>query len=368
MKPRPGIAIVGGEAQRQRALEERIARPPEFALIGEPVMALVNALPWPAVAVDEIGFVVLVNAAMRAHRPHDAERAPRTLAERFPEYHAALRGNPRWLTPQEAGVERETQAGCVHERVVVRPIPGGACLIVEDLTRLRALETADAQTARLAALGFMLAGASHELSNPLAAIYSMVQLLRGNPRADPEIEKGLAHIGHNVQRLLEISQRLCGFARVGDEPRTVFPVDESVEESIVLLRQSGQLDDVALVRQSDPDALVIGDAGRLREVFHNIVLNAIQAMEGHGRLLVRTSRRVQEVEVAVHDSGPGVPERSITRLFEPFFTTKRSGRGTGLGLTISQEIVHQHGGRIRVENDPVRGAWFFVVLPLAAQP
>ncbi len=333
----------------------------------EAVMSFLEALPWPALAVDERGLVVLVNAAMRTHRRLDDKPSGGMLYDRFPEYVAALRGEPPWLTPQEAEVCRDGDADRLHERIVLRRVPGGACLLVEDVTPIRRLQLADAQTARLASLGFMLAGACHELSNPLAAIYSMAQILHANPQANnPEVQKGLAHIEHNVQRLLEISQRLCGFSRVDDEPRALFPVDESLEESIVLMRQSRQLDDIVLVRQPDPDAAVLGNQGQLREVFHNVLLNAVQAMEGSGRLLVRTSRpTLDAIEVAIHDSGPGVPPRAFARLFEPFFTTKPSGKGTGLGLSISNEIVHQHGGSIRVENDVTRGAWFFVRLPAA---
>lgn len=369
--PTPSASMTAADEQPGRKPIDReaglLAQAREFQLLGEPIMSLLQGLPWPAILVDECGFVILVNAAMREHRRSDDPGGPSALRDRFPEYHAALRGNPPWLRPQEANVTRESEGRVVHERLIVRAMPGGACILVEDLTRTRELEATDAQTARLASLGFMLAGACHEISNPLAAIYSMVQLLRANPQADrPEVQKGLAHIGHNVHRLLEISQRLSGFSRVGDEPRAVFPVDESVEESLVLLRQCDLLDEVEVVREFDPEAHVLGNPGQLREVFHNIILNALQAMQGRGRLLVRTSRPAPgELEVGVHDSGPGVPPKSLARIFEPFFTTKPNGKGTGLGLSISNEIVHQHGGRIRVENDPQGGAWFFVALPLA---
>lgn len=331
--------------------------------------SLLDALPWPALTVDECGFLVLVNRAMREHRGLGVEPCVGSLSRFFPDYHGALAGQSPWLTPQEVEITRESAGTTLHERIVVRRMPGGALVLVEDLTRLRELEASDAQTARLASLGFLLAGACHEIGNPLSAIYSMVQLLQGNPKAAiPEIQKGLAHIAHDVQRLLEISQRLCGFSRAGEDTAIEFPVDESIEESLALLRQSGQLAEVELVREADPEARVLGRQGPLREVFHNILLNAIQAMEGRGRLLVRTARTPEgSIEVAVHDSGPGIPARALPRIFEPFFSTKPSGKGTGLGLAISDEIVHAHQGRIRVENDARRGAWFFVVLPAAVR-
>lgn len=347
-----------------RKVESGPAKPavPESAVA---VMAFVETLPWPAIAVDLRGRILCVNAAMRKQRRLDDGDCNGLLRERFPEYHAALRGSPPWLAAQEAEVSRNDETGCVHEHVVVRPLPGGTCLLVEDVTRLRQLQATDAQTARLASLGFMLAGACHELSNPLGAIYSMVQILRMGPMTGPvEVEKCLANIAHNVKRLLEISRRLVGFSRVDDEPRRAFPVDESVDEALLLLQQARQLDEIELVREPDAGAVVMGNPGQLQEIFYNVLLNAVQAMEGCGRLRIRTSRpSPDDIEVAVHDSGPGIAPKALGRLFEPFFTTKSSGKGTGLGLSISNEISQEHGGSIAAENDATRGAWFFVRLP-----
>lgn len=350
--------------------ERLLSRAQVFALPGDAVVALVEALPWPALVVNECGFIAQANPALRESRGIAGPIAGVKLGDRFPEYEAILRGDPWWVTPQEVECARDAGGHVVHERLVVCPMPGGACLVVEDVTRVRELEAVDVQTARLASLGFMLAGASHEISNPLTAIHSMVQLLASNPlAAAPDVQRGLAHVAQNVQRLLEICHRLCGYSRANDEPRGPVALDEAIDESIALLRVSGQLDQVDLVREPDARVTVNGHAGELREVFQNLLLNAAQAMEGSGRLLVRTSVREDGLaSVAIHDSGPGIPASVLPRLFEPFFTTRRNGKGTGLGLAISRELVQQHGGRIRVENDATRGAWFFVELPLAPSP
>lgn len=349
--------------------ERRLSEQASYTLPGEAVAALVDALPWPALIVDECGFLACANAALRGAHGIASPLAGTRLEDRFPEYAAVLRGTPWWLVSQEADVARVVSGHVLHERLVVRPMPGGACVIVEDLTRLQELEAVDAQTARLASLGFMLAGACHEISNPLAAIYSMVQLLGSNPQAAaPDVQRGLAHIGQNVHRLLEVCQRLCGYSRATQEPPRPFAIDEALDESIQLLRQSGQLDAIELVRKADAKAVVLGHVGELREVFHNLLLNAVQAMEGEGRLVVTTSALESKVHVAIHDSGPGVPDAVLPRLFEPFFTTKRNGKGTGLGLAISREIVQQHGGNILVKNDAVRGACFIVDIPLQRKP
>lgn len=353
-----------GARYPQRLLSEGAV----FVLPGDALGSLVETLPWPALVVDECGFIVQANAALREFRAIDGALAGAKLGERFSEYEAALSGDPWWNKPQEAQASRVSDGRVVHERLVVRPMTGGACLFIEDVTRLRELETVDAQTARLASLGFMLAGACHEISNPLTAVYSMVQLLGNNPQAAaPDVQRGLAHIGHNVHRLLEVCQRLCGYSRATAEPAATFAIDEAIEESILLLRQSGQLDRIELACEPEPRAVVAGHVGEMREVFQNLLINAVQAMDGAGRLHVRTRiRDGGRVHVAVQDSGPGIPEPVLARLFEPFFTTKRNGKGTGLGLALSREIVQQHGGRILARSAAEGGACFEVELPLRA--
>ena len=345
--------------------ERLLSRAQAFALPGDAVVSLVEALPWPALVVNECGFIAQVNAALRESRGIASSVQGAKLGDRFPEYESVLRGDPWWITPQEVESCRDADGRVVHERLVVRPMEGGACLVVEDVTRLRELEAVDVQTARLASLGFMLAGACHEISNPLTAIHSMVQLLASNPlAAAPDVQRGLAHVGQNVQRLLEICQRLCGYSRADQDPARPFTLDEALDESVLLLRQAGQLDQVELVRETNANAVVTGQVGELCEVFQNLLLNAVQAMEGRGRLAIKVSATEGKAQVAIHDSGPGIPDAVMARLFEPFFTTKRNGKGTGLGLAISREIVQQHGGSMRVRNDAVRGACFVVELPL----
>jgi signal transduction histidine kinase len=107
---------------------------------------------------------------------------------------------------------------------------------------------------------------------------------------------------------------------------------------------------------------------QLQQVFHNVFLNAAQAMHGAGTIGVRTRVLERSLEVAIRDTGPGLPEDAKARVFDPFFTTKPSGEGTGLGLAISYEIVHEHQGAIAADNHPDGGAVFTVTLPRHAGP
>jgi signal transduction histidine kinase len=272
----------------------------------------------------------------------------------------------RWLVPQEAELTRQLPNGIVHERIVLCRVLTGAYLIVQDQTWLRTLEISNIQTARLAALGFMVAGVCHEVSNPLTSIYSMVQILRSDKKKESGLlDKGLSNIATNVTRLLDISRRLLNFGRVGDEPRSAFPVDASIKEAFAVIRQDRGAEHIELEFEPDPGAVIFGSISQMQEVFVNIFDNAIQAMDGVGKLSVKTQRNDRErIIVVIRDTGPGIPGEAMPRLFEPFFTTKPAGRGTGLGLAISNEILREHNGLIEAENNADAGACFRVDLPL----
>lgn len=229
----------------------------------------------------------------------------------------------------------------------------------------------DLQTARLAALGFMMASVCHELSSPLSTVRSVVQLLRAEPWPSPELlRRSLDSLQANVDRLLEISRRLLDFSRPGDEPHAVFAVSQVLDEALAAARADVRFERIRFTVRHDPQARVLGHAGQLREVVSNLLLNAAQAMEGSGRIDVRTACTGQGgiVDVSVADGGPGVAPEVLPRLFEPFFTTRRAQGGTGLGLAISAQIAAEHGGRLWVE--PRReggGACFHLELPGAAR-
>lgn len=224
----------------------------------------------------------------------------------------------------------------------------------------------NAQTQRLASLGFMLAGVCHEVSNPLSAIYSMVQILQSKRGVTPEtLEKGLASIASNIARVLAITKKLGDFSRVtGDAPGPV-AIDDAVDAAAALLRHSSCGAAVGVDYRGVPGAAVLARPGELQQVVFNIFLNAAQAMQGAGR--IDAAARLSgsgSVALSIRDTGPGMPAEHLARVFEPFFTTKQPGEGTGLGLAISFEIAHELGGTIRASNHLRGGACFDIVLPL----
>jgi two-component system, NtrC family, sensor kinase len=221
-----------------------------------------------------------------------------------------------------------------------------------------------AQTQRLASLGFMLASVCHEVSNPLAAVSSMLQILQSKRGVTPEtMEKGLASIASNIARVLAITKKLGDYSRVGGEAPAPLAVDDAVETAAALLRHTPCGHAVPVDYRGAPGASVLARPGELQQVVFNIFLNAAQAMQGAGRIEVHARASGAEVALSIRDSGPGIPQEHLARVFDPFFTTKQPGEGTGLGLAISYEIVHELGGTIHAANHPDGGALFEISLP-----
>ncbi|KAF3999527.1 sensor histidine kinase [Glaciimonas immobilis] len=332
----------------------------------ELLFSFADGLPWPVIVISGDGHVIRVTRDIPGLEDAHQTNERSNLAALFPEYFSILRGSVRWLVPQEAELTRQLTNGIVHERIILCRVLTGAFLIIQDQTWLRTLEISNVQTARLAALGFMVAGVCHEVSNPLTSIYSIVQILRSDEKKESGfLDKGLKSIATNVTRLLGISRRLLNFGRVGDEQRSTFPVDEAIKEAFVIIRQDAGAQDVSLEFEPDPDAVIFGSINQMQQVFVNIFDNAIQAMRGVGKLSVKTLRSDGErITVWICDTGPGISEEALPRLFEPFFTTKQTSRGSGLGLTISHEILREHNGLIEAKNNADAGACFCVDLPL----
>lgn len=338
----------------------------DFSAEEESLFGFVNDLPWPVIVIREDGQVIRVTKELAGQKAALEIKQCVSFEALFPEYFSLLSGSVCWLAPQEAELTRQLPDGAVHERIVLRRVSTGSYLIVLDQTKLRTLEISSVQTTRLAALGFMVAGVCHEMGNPLASIHSMVQILNSRHEIEPDLlNKGLSNIAAGVKRLLNISSRLLNFGRVGEEPQCAFPVDTPIEEAFAVIRRDRHAEHFDLEFERDPGAVIFGSSSQMQEVFINIFENAFQAMNGVGKLHVKTQRKGStSINITVRDTGPGISNEAIQRLFDPFFTTKPAGHGTGLGLAISREILCEHDGLISVENNTDAGACFCIELPL----
>ncbi|MEK6594639.1 MAG: ATP-binding protein [Pseudomonadota bacterium] len=335
-----------------------------FSDISEILTSFLDSLPWPALLVNEQGEVTFINKELRQRKRVRGIIADIRLAQLFPDYYDALQGAQPWLTSQDADLVNPHTG--TREQLCLRRLPLGACLIISEYPHAREFDLGSAQTARLASLGFMVAGVCHEVANPLTAIHSMVQLLQSSTPLAPEtLERGLENIAANVRRLLNISKKLNDFSRSGSEDISLLRLDQPLAEALQNARQDALFRDIQVEHHAAPELWIMGNGDQLEQVFANIFLNAAQAMNGQGVLRVISHKpNPLQVEVAIHDSGPGIAPGHLARLFEPFFTTKPAGQGTGLGLAICNEIIIEHGGSVRAENHPQGGACFNITLPL----
>ena len=225
---------------------------------------------------------------------------------------------------------------------------------------------------KLAAVGTMTAGLSHEIRNPLnAAALQLSVLERRVNRLPREAQRPLLEpltlVRDEIRRLDHILEDFLQFARPREFAAKPIAIGPVVNKVLDLLGAQAERRAVRFARDVDPTPPIAGDEERLRQVLVNLGLNALEAVKEGG--LVRVSSRLAPgaeaspaVEILVDDDGPGVPPESRDRIFEPFFTTK--ARGSGLGLSIVHAIVTQHEGRLRVEESPEGGARFVVSLPV----
>jgi signal transduction histidine kinase len=214
----------------------------------------------------------------------------------------------------------------------------------------------------LAALGRLLAGVAHEVRNPLTAIRSTVQLWERLP-TQARTPESLAAVVAAVDRINELVGRLLLFARAGHEVRRAVDLNAVVTETLELVRARADGQGAKLEADLIPGLSPATAADQaVRQVVLNLVTNALQVMPAGGRLVCRTRALPGDrVELAVSDTGPGVPADLRDRVFEPFFTTRPDG--TGLGLALCREVARQHGGDVTLDPGSGPGATFRLTLP-----
>ena len=234
-----------------------------------------------------------------------------------------------------------------------------ALLFKEQRERFRRMSRAD----RLATIGELAAGAAHEIRNPLTAIRSSLQYLESK-QTDDTTRKLVSSALLETARINEIVSALMAFSRPTEIVRERLELLPTLEESIDLILFQARTQKVEIRRVFPEGSLpVLGDKSQLKQLFLNLLLNAVQAMPAGGTLTVEALRKEgTKAVVAVADTGDGIPDENMDRIFDPFFTTKKGG--TGLGLSICYNIVKSHGGDIEVKSRVGQGTTILVSLPL----
>jgi two-component system, LuxR family, sensor kinase FixL len=239
--------------------------------------------------------------------------------------------------------------------------------IIRDLTETKALQEQIARSEQLAALGRLVAEITHEIKNPLVMIGGFARQLLRNAQ-DEKSQAKLKIISDEVQRLENLLMELREVYRPPDLSFQSININTLLTEIFSLSKEDCESRNITIHLETDQDPLwVQGDPGKLKQVFLNLVKNAIEAMEKGGNLIIHSKQLGDQVEIAITDNGPGIQEKDRQRLFTPFFTTKR--RGTGLGLSVSKKIIDNHpGGALGLDSEEGKGTIVKITLPLTTPP
>jgi PAS domain S-box-containing protein len=287
-------------------------------------------------------------------------------------------------------LDREFQFNRDHAEITVRAggaiVTGhtgarlGALLVFSDITDIKRLELQIRRSDRLASIGTLSAGMAHEIKNPLVALKTFAQLLPER-YADEDFRETFSKLAlQEIERIDSIVNQLLEFSRLAKPQLAEISLHGVLQQSLKLVSEAALKKQVVVETHFDaPSDAIWADVHQLYQVFLNFLLNALDAIDGKGRITLTTSNvegvfgptgTVEAVprpylRLDLTDTGCGIPPDQLPRIFDPFFTTKTSG--TGLGLSVSYGIIREHGGLVEVESQPRQGTHFHIFFPLRVE-
>lgn len=243
--------------------------------------------------------------------------------------------------------------------------------IIFDITERQHMQQQLHQSAKLAAVGELVSGVTHEINNPLAIVLGYSEMMLQDEGLNEESRKSVESIHHEAERAKKVIQGLLSFARKHNPEKERINVNEVLENTLSLVNYELNKNGVSVVKELDPELPeIVADPNQLQQVFMNLIINAQHAMEeSPGDKALTISSRINDgkngfVQIAFEDKGPGIPTEILPKIFDPFYTSKPKGKGTGLGLSVSFGIINEHSGEIYAENAKDSGARFIIDLPL----
>jgi PAS domain S-box-containing protein len=359
--------------------QEQGDRAAELKLLKEFNESIIESINVGLLAVDLDGRVTRLNSALEeildiSRSKAVGQRIENLFSEDFTDTLRQVLGNDRWRLTQTRNIYKIHTATFTGRTLVlnisIAPLQDqtGALVVLEDVTSRVRLEEQLLQREKLSSIGLLAAGVAHEVNTPLTGVSSYTQMLLGMlAETDPK-HALLLKVRRQAERATNIVNNLLNFSRTGDATEfTEIDIGRVLDDTLQLLEPQLRGNQIEIIRAYNPDCpQVFGNAGKLQQVFTNLLLNARDAITAGGLIRISTTpAEDHSLAIEVSDSGMGIAPENVAKIYDPFYTTKGVGRGTGLGLAVSYGIVQEHSGHISVESNPGRGTTFRITLPAA---
>lgn len=352
-------------------------------LIDRVVQSSVSAI----MAADRKGEIILMNKAAEELFGYSVSDANLVNIEDFypPGVAREIMKKLRDKNIAEAGKLPSTQVNIITKGGELIPVEMTAAIIYEDgkesataaifndlrerqavQKKLEETENQLFQSEKLASLGRLSAGVAHEINNPLTSILLYGNIMREKLEESHHLSNNLDYILEDAERCKDIVKNLLAYSRQTRPTKEVFYLNNLVGESLRLIRDQKLFMNVKIIRDLDECQILINaDKNQLCQVLINLIINACDAMEGKGTLILKTyrNRKENKAYIEVTDTGSGIPQENLSKVFDPFFTTKDIGKGTGLGLSMAYGILEENHGKISIKETGPDGTTMLLELP-----
>jgi PAS domain S-box-containing protein len=362
--------------------KDQQARASELKLLKEFNESIIESINVGLLAVDLDGCVTRLNSALEhmLDLRRDAaigRRVQDLFSEDFADTLKQVLGKDGWRLHEVRNIYKLHTATRTNRALVLNialaplqdaPGQSGALVVVEDVTTRISLEEQLQQREKLSSIGLLAAGVAHEVNTPLTGVSSYTQMLLGMLNENDPKRALLQKVRTQAERASDIVNNLLNFSRTGSaEQFAGVNVARVLDDTLQLLEPQLRRSQIEILKSYDSDAPEIyGNAGKLQQVFTNLLLNARDAIPDGGKIRVATTTADDGSLVAeISDTGIGIAPENVAKIYDPFYTTKGVGQGTGLGLAVTYGIVQEHTGRISVESTPGHGTTFRITFPAA---
>lgn len=362
--------------------QEQEKRAGELTLLKEFNESIVESVNVGLLAVDENGRITRCNTMFEQMLGLSREEAQGKLVEEifdenFAHSLSQILGKSKWhLQEMRHGYKLSTTSTSGKNLIInvaVAPLRStiheqtGAIIVLENVTSRVKLEETLQQSEKLSSIGLLAAGVAHEVNTPLTGVSSYTQMLLGMiPETDPK-HALLLKVQKQTDRATNIAGNLLNFSRVGNHSDfSEVLVNKILDDTLQLLEPQLRKSRVEIIKNYEPDTpKVYANAGKLQQIFTNLILNARDAMFEGGNITLTTKADDETVTIQVADNGSGIDPENLSKIYDPFFTTKAVGSGTGLGLAVTYGIVQEHSGTIAASSEIGRGTIFSLEFPIA---